>query len=240
MKFIKIVGLGLCCLSALAQAGIVLYPTRLVLTPQDQRGVLVTIKNTDKGAAYLMQSYVSADTEPYQGKSSAYFQVIPPLTRVNEADEAIVRVLPTPGLLSLPQDRESLFYFSSRAIPNLSPLARNPQERHLGGGISMLVTMRIKVFYRPALAMTQAAAFSHLQFSRLPGVIVVKNPSPYYVTLDQLRFDNIPVKLHLDKNNLLPPYGEQRYAAHANATAARWVVINDDGSTSSYHSLIDG
>lgn len=225
IKLLSLLGLGV---SYLAQAGIVLYPSRLVVTSSDSAGVLESLQNTAPSSAFLVQSYISyPDGQRYPGLASAYFQVVPPLTRVEAKGKAVVRIVPLAALAQLPQDRESLFYFNAKAIPSLAPLARNPAERNTGASVAMTITTRLKLFYRPRLAMSAAQAYGQLQFIRQPGLMRVKNPTPYYIQLAKLSFAGQPVALQQDGNDLLAPFGEQLYAANSQATTVSWTVLSE-------------
>lgn len=239
MKVSRLIGLVMVCLSAWVHAGVMLYPPRLVIHADQPRGVVVTAINTDN-KVYLAQSYVSDDTQSMNLPSSQpLFQVVPPLTRIEANSKSLMRVVPLPSLMQLPQDRESLFLFNMKFIPSLNPLAREPDDRNTGGSVRMLLTMQLKLFYRPAhLAMPQSDAFAHLVFTRQPGMIVVKNPSPYYITLGQLHFANKAVPLDWKKNKVIAPFGEQRYPSNASANTVSWSVLTDDGGVSKSFSSV--
>lgn len=241
MKMIKI--LGWCCfsLSLYAQAAIVFSPTRLVVRSSDVNGVIETLRNTTQSTAFLVQTYVSyfSNLSPAQEPVSELFQVVPPLVRIDGQGQAVIRVVPLPTLAKLPQDRESVFYFNAKAIPGLSPLARKPAERNSGASVDMTVTTRLKLFYRPEhLLGSQNHAFASVQFIRKPGVVIAKNASPYYVVLGGLSFAGKIVPLQVDRNNLLPPYGEQDFPALSSATTVQWSVLDDDGASHQFTGLI--
>jgi P pilus assembly chaperone PapD len=90
-----------------------------------------------------------------------------------------VKLQLTDDARSLPQDRESIFYFNLREIPPKSSKANTLQ---------IALQTRIKLFYRPAaLQLSRGNAQDlwqkKLVLTRKGQGYRVSNPSPYYVTL---------------------------------------------------------
>ncbi|MBT2372350.1 fimbria/pilus periplasmic chaperone [Pseudomonas fluorescens] len=167
---------GLLCLTAQSvQAAIALDRTRVVF-PGGEKSVTLSINNQNTKMPYLAQGWI----EDLEGKKvTSPIIVVPPVQRLEPNAKGQVK-LQDAGLLSLPQDRESVFYFNLREIPPKSDKANTLQ---------IALQTRIKLFYRPAAlaeaaAAQQAAPFQEkLTLSRQGDVYTVNNPTPYYVTL---------------------------------------------------------
>lgn len=92
--------------------GIVLGGTRLIY-PMDAKQATLSVRNSSQETSYLVQSW----TENAQGNKSTDFIITPPLYVSNPGDQNMLRVIF--GGPSLPQDRETLYYFNAKAIPSV-------------------------------------------------------------------------------------------------------------------------
>lgn len=79
-----------------------------------------------KEEKYLISS-VLADPFNKEDKSKAPFTVIPPVSRLEPSQEKILRIIHTKGV-SLPDDRESVFWLN---IKNIPPSASNKATNSL-------------------------------------------------------------------------------------------------------------
>lgn len=104
----------------------------------------LNISNQNKALPYLAQAWI----EDEQGnKINAPLTALPPLQRVEPLSKGQVKLLMVGNARSLPQDRESLFYFNVREIPPKSTKANTLQ---------IALQTRIKLFYRPESLITLA------------------------------------------------------------------------------------
>lgn len=167
---------GLLCLTAQSlHAAIALDRTRIVF-PGDEKSVSLNISNQNTKLPYLAQGWI----EDLNGKKiTSPVVVVPPVQRLEPGTKSQIK-LQDAGLASLPQDRETVFYFNLREIPPKSEKANTLQ---------IALQTRIKLFYRP-LALAEAAAAQQkapfqeqLTLSRQGDTYTVNNPTPYYVTL---------------------------------------------------------
>ncbi|MDP4360542.1 fimbria/pilus periplasmic chaperone, partial [Escherichia coli] len=86
---------------------------------------------------YLAQGWI----ENAQGeKITEPFTVLPPVQRVEPGAKSQVKIQALPSVASLPQDRESVYYFNLREIP---PKSDKPNT------LQLALQTRIKLFYRP-------------------------------------------------------------------------------------------
>ncbi|MDD0972845.1 fimbria/pilus periplasmic chaperone [Pseudomonas fontis] len=167
---------GLLCLAAQSvHAAISLDRTRVVF-PGGQKSVTLGISNQNTTHPYLAQGWIEDEDG---NKLTSPLVVVPPIQRVEPGAKSQVK-LQDGGLASLPQDRESVFYFNLREIPPKSDKVNTLQ---------IALQTRIKAFYRPA-ALAEAASGQQtapfqeqLTLSRQGDVYTVNNPTAYYVTL---------------------------------------------------------
>lgn len=213
--------------ATLAQAGVVIGGTRIIY-PSDQAEVQVTLKNKDDAKRYLVHSWVSNIDD-----SKAPFVITPPIYKLDENRQTLLHVVYTGDKTHLPQDRESLF------MANIKSVSSVPEELRDKNTLQFAIKTKIKLFYRPATLSDTAAktAWQSLQFSRRNNQLTIKNPTPFYVTLGQLKVAQKEVK-PLGKQDtpsalsmMIAPYGEQVFALPTAAHGSvMWTAINDFGA----------
>lgn len=213
--------------ATLAQAGVVIGGTRIIY-PSDQAEVQVTLKNKDDAKRYLVHSWVSNIDD-----SKAPFVITPPIYKLDENRQTLLHVVYTGDKTHLPQDRESLF------MANIKSVSSVPEELRDKNTLQFAIKTKIKLFYRPATLSDTAAktAWQSLQFSRRNNQLTIKNPTPFYVTLGQLKVAQKEVK-PLGKQDtpsalsmMIAPYGEQVFALPTAAQGSvTWTAINDFGA----------
>lgn len=152
-------------------AAIALDRTRAIF-PGDQKSISLTITNENKEKPYLAQAWL----ENARGeKINTPLTVIPPLQRVDGGKKSVIR-LNDVAASSLPQDRESVFWFNVREVPPKSEKANVLQ---------VALQTRIKVFYRPASIVPDKFTRwdDQLVLHRTSGGYRIENPTPYYITV---------------------------------------------------------
>ncbi|EOC1341031.1 fimbria/pilus periplasmic chaperone [Cronobacter dublinensis] len=159
-----------------AFAAIALDRTRVVYNGEE-KSISLNISNENKNLPYLAQAWI----EDAQGnKITSPLTVLPPVQRVEAGAKSQVKVQAAPAAASLPQDKETLFYFNLREIP---PRSNKPNT------LQIALQTRIKLFYRPAaiaLDKTQAAEgdwVEKITLTRQGDKLVVNNPTPYFLTI---------------------------------------------------------
>jgi fimbrial chaperone protein len=175
--FLKTALLGLAVLfSAQSFAGISIGATRIIY-PYGASSTNVKIMNSSEENSFLIQSWV----ENEDGEKSKDFVVTPPLYVSGPKNENSLRIMYSGG--PLPQDRETVFYFVSKAIPSID------KEEIEGKNMMMLTAAnRIKLFVRPAgLKDDVTKAPGELNFRMANGKLEVTNPTPYYQTVAELK-----------------------------------------------------
>ena len=167
------------CLINNANAAIGLDRTRVVFDGSKE-AVSMNITNNNTKLPYLAQGWI----EDEQGnKITSPLIVLPPVQRLEPGKNSQVKVQSLPAIKSLPQDRESVYYFNLREIPPRSDKANSLQ---------IALQTRIKLFYRPAALVQSRQERSEpwqqeLTLTRMGDHYQVNNPTPYYVTLIDAR-----------------------------------------------------
>ncbi len=140
------------------------------------KSVSMSISNENKQLPYLAQGWI----EDANGKKiTSPLTVLPPVQRLEPGAKSQVKVQGLPAVNTLPQDRETLFYFNLREIP---PKSDKPNT------LQLALQTRIKLFYRPeTIAVTNPEASApwqeKLTLTKQGDNYQVNNPTPYYVTL---------------------------------------------------------
>ncbi|CAI1949725.1 Chaperone protein fimC precursor [Serratia fonticola] len=213
------------------QNGISFYVLRVIYPESAQKGVTLTAYNKS-AHPYLMQSWVrpvdrlTGDVELSDGgQQKTPFIVTPPLQRLEANDELTLRIRRNGD--PLPEDRESVFYISMRAIPATS----KPGVTSSSSQMAITVVSNIKLFYRPQGLEKRAIenVAPKLHFRRVGNELIAENPTPYWLTFSRLKVG----ATELDKPLLrlmVPPKGQQRYPLpKATKGDVTWQLIDEDG-----------
>jgi P pilus assembly chaperone PapD len=157
-----------------AHAAIALDRTRAIFNGS-QHSVVLTIDNQNKSLPYLAQTWLE---DANGNKLESPLTTIPPLQRVEPGAKGQIKIQATGSLDTLPQDRESLFYFNVREIP---PKSDKPNT------LQLALQTRIKMFYRPQAIEIQRddtnEAQKKLTLTLQGNSYQVMNPTPYFVTI---------------------------------------------------------
>lgn len=170
----KTVAVGMIFISTAAISGIEIGGTRLVYNGNANQAA-ISVKNPDN-KPYLIQSWVSKSEN--SDDSGSEFTTTPPLFKLNPNAQNSVRVILAEN--NLPSDRESVYWLNIKAIHSSSPDAKNE--------LLIAVKSKMKLFYRPAgLKGDPSLAYQQLIFSREGGKLTVNNPTPYSVSLNEIK-----------------------------------------------------
>jgi fimbrial chaperone protein len=211
--------------AAAGEGGISLSRTRIVFQSTDNAQTL-TLQNHGS-RPYLVQSAVV--TTPGT-RDPGPFLTTPPLFRLEANSKNTIRIL-RKGDVALPDDRESVFYFTAIAVPAIAQ-PKEADEASLAARISVGIQNTIKLFYRPAgLAMTPEEAHGRLTFHLQGGEVQVHNPTPYYLTFSRLAFDGTEIQVR-DTVSMVAPFSQVSYPVKGQVRQAQWAVINDYGGNS--------
>lgn len=198
-----------------ADGGISLGATRIIY-PANAQQTSLSITNSGDKERFLVNSWV----ENNNGEKEKTFVVTPPLFVSEPKSEHTLRIIYAGQ--PLPADRESVFWMNVKAIPSVD------KESLEGKNVLQLAVLsRIKLFVRPAkLPGSPEAAPAQLTFSRTGSNLVINNPSPYYVTLVNVRMGT----QKLD-NVMVAPKNRAQVALPASAQGGvTFQTVNDYGA----------
>ncbi|WP_339275241.1 fimbria/pilus periplasmic chaperone [Enterobacter asburiae] len=215
-----VIGASVSAMSS-AQAAIALDRTRVVY-PGGEDSISLNVANENQQLPYLAQSWI----ENEQGeKVNSPLIVLPPVQRVEPGAKTIVKIQGSPALNSLPQDRETLFYFNLREIPPRSNTANTLQ---------IALQTKVKLFYRPAALVKDATTTTpwqeQLTLVRQGDSYVVHNPTPYYITINEAMAKGGKSSPQF-KTVMVAPRGDAPLGASASSlgTSPQLSYINDYG-----------
>ncbi|MGP0882527.1 MULTISPECIES: fimbria/pilus periplasmic chaperone [Serratia] len=206
-----------------ASAAIALDRTRVIFNGGD-KSVSMSISNENKQLPYLAQGWI----EDADGKKiSSPLTVLPPVQRLEPGAKSQVKVQGLPAANTLPQDRETLFYFNLREIP---PKSDKPNT------LQLALQTRIKLFYRPkAIAVTNPESVApwqeKLTLTKQGDGYQVNNPTPYYVTLVDASSKKGGASAPGFEPLMVPPKGSAPLKVSASALGSAPVLtyVNDYG-----------
>ena len=208
--------------------GITFHVLRLIYPEAAAQGVTLTAGNTTPDA-YLIQSRIRPVDEKtgdldfnYQSHTAMPFDITPPLSRLEGNSELTVRIRRND--VSLPTDRESVFFVSMRAMPSQHP---TPEQ----GKMVMTVVSNLKLFYRPEGLSKRAVAdmAPRLRFHREGSQLIASNPTPYWLTFSRLAVGNALLS-NAELRLMVPPFGQQAYAMPPDRRGeVTWQLIDEDG-----------
>lgn len=215
--------LGGMLLSQAAQAAVSLDRTRVIFDG-GQKSISLNISNNNKQLPYLAQGWI----DDAEGKKiSSPLVVLPPVQRIEPGKSSQVKIEALPAINGLPQDRESLFYFNLREIP---PKSDKPNT------LQIALQTRVKLFYRPKAIKADKNGTpwqEKLTLFKQGEQVMVKNPTPYYVTIINASANNMAAgtKGKEFAPVMVVPFGEMVLGVKSSSLGERPILtyINDYG-----------
>lgn len=209
---------------SVSAGGVGIDATRIIF-PEQSKSVTTSVRNNDSRYSYLTQIAVSATPDG----GNAPFVATPPLFRMDSGERNQIRITRT-GNMGLASDRESLFWFSMRAIPSTEMVNGSPTK--LTGSTQVALGTFIKLIYRPQnLPVPPEKGFGMLTFSRAMDGLKVHNASPYYVSFFSLKVggkelitNDQRVKMVAPLSDVVVPAKKIRFPSKVS-----WSAINDIG-----------
>lgn len=202
-----------------AQAAVSIDRTRVIFDG-NHKSISLNVSNNNTQLPYLAQGWIE---NPQGQKVTSPLVVLPPVQRIEPGKASQVKIEALPAISALPQDRESLFYFNLREIP---PKTDKPNT------LQIALQTRVKLFYRPKAIIPEKNAApweEKLTLLKQEEQVLVKNPTPYYVTLiavtgtTKVVADFSPV--------MLPPFSEDKLGVSTSVLGDHPILtyINDYG-----------
>ncbi|KRP59745.1 fimbrial biogenesis chaperone [Pseudomonas trivialis] len=165
-----------------AQASVVINSTRIVYG-QNDREVTVRLESKNQAPVLAQVWLDNGDEQATPERAGVPFVITPPIFRMEAGKQQVTRLAYTGE--TLPQTRESLFWFNLLEVPSQSQGAAQANQ------LQLAFRSRIKLFFRPAnLPYRVEDAPAKLQWRRIGTAqgqaLEVFNPTPYHVTFDQI------------------------------------------------------
>ncbi|HDR2681774.1 TPA: molecular chaperone [Enterobacter mori] len=227
------------CLSAVSVQPVlasISIGTSRIIFPAEESSQSVEINNRSQNQPYLIN--VGILDSPSAKSSDSVFIATPALFRIEPNASNQVRILKKSN--QLPRDRESVFYFNVMSIP-AGKAGEGINKQQVGGTLQVATGNTVKIFYRPNdLPMTQKEAMSKLQFSRQGNSVKVSNPTPYFISLNQLVLGGKKIKLDVVKGtSMVAPFAANNYSVNVGSGKAEWKAINDYGGVEKFNASIN-
>lgn len=155
--------------------------TRIVFDANNKATSLRVENRSDK-LPYLAYSWIENEKGE---KSDDLLVALPPIQRLEPKATSQVRIVKQASTTQLPADRETLFYYNLREIPPA------PDKNNDHAVLQVAVQSRIKLFWRPAALRKKTGDHveQQLQINQQNNQLIMKNPTPYYLTIAYLGRD---------------------------------------------------
>ncbi len=209
---------------ASAFAGISIDSSRIIFqSSDDARGRSVGVTSSVSSVApYLVRAQVSRDIEGNNVQTP--FITTPSLFRLEPGSTNQVLVVKNRVRMGWRRTENPLL-FSQRCHAGGGKAERFPVIRGRGS-LQVSTATVVKLFYRPGgLALPQQQAMGMLQFSSTGEGLRVTNPTPYYITLADLKVAGVRVPLSaVAGNTMIAPFGAQLYALYGSTTYCNFTL----------------
>lgn len=217
-----------------AQAQVIVHGTRVVF-PGDAREVSVRLQNTAQRPSLVQAWTDDGNPESAPETANTPFVLRPPVFRLDAGKSQVIRMQFTGA--TLPQDRESLYWFNALDIPPTPTADTAPS----GNFMQLSVRTRIKIFYRPKGLSAKAADTAHekLQWTVVPEgkgwAVQANNPTPYYVNFSKISLQADGKQYAHPDIGMVPPLASATFTLRGlNSKPAKgdvqYVYVNDQGA----------
>lgn len=201
-----------------ANAGIIIGGTR-VIYDGNKKEASISVNNPDN-VPYLIQSWIETQNG---GAEKAPFIITPPLYRLDGNQQNVERIIMAGAL---PQDKESLYWLSIKAIPS-APKKDNT--------LQIAVKTSIKLIYRPASlkGTTPEEQADTLTWSLVGNQVQVANPTHFVMNFNEITVDG----KKLDNVTFVLPGSSARFdlPKGVHGGAILFAIINDYGGPGKSH-----
>ncbi|MEK5746114.1 molecular chaperone [Acinetobacter nosocomialis] len=227
---------GMACLQAvlasIGHAEIILHGTR-VIYPSDAREVSLQLSNNGTTPS-LVQAWIDdGNSKSTPDESNVPFIITPPISRVEPTKGQTLRITALPSASQLNQNKESIFWLNVLDIPPKPEGKKQVNNETLPNNfLQLAIRSQIKFFYRPANLKENIDTFSEkIQWVKNGEILLIKNPTPFYITMSSIFQEVNHQKIDLLKQGLmLSPFSEDHIKLkNSNITNMSFVYINDYG-----------
>ena len=163
-------------------AAFTLNGTRFIYNEGEKNISFDVTNNADK--TYGGQVWINNTT---QG-DGVYMIPQPPFFKIGAKQKQIIRVINTDSS-SLPKNQESLFWLNVQEVP--------PKPENTSGGVlALAMNTQVKLIYRPAsIKKDRKNAEKKILVENKLNSTWIKNPTPYYMAITQIKSDGKDVNL---------------------------------------------
>ncbi|TCM70940.1 P pilus assembly chaperone PapD [Acinetobacter calcoaceticus] len=220
--------------STVSYAELVIQGTR-VIYPSDAREITLQLDNTG-GTPSLIQAWIdNGDEKITPDQSTVPFMITPPISRIEPKKSQTLRITALPNASQFDQKQETVLWLNVIDIP---PKPESVNETAVPENyIQLAVRSRIKFFYRPAALVKDAfEAPEKIQWIKSADKLVIKNPTPYHITVNSiLQKDGSKSLDLLSESLMLKPFSEHSVPfKNNNLNDMSFVNINDYGGHAEY------
>lgn len=204
--------------SIASPSGITLDVSRVIFDSK-KNSESFTMKNTSSKMVLLVRA--TANNYYSDDSKDVPFFITPPLNRIEPNSDIQFRINKLDSIIKLPEDRESIFAINVLAIP--------PKKEK--SEVQIALNTKIKLIFRPS-KINNSLAIEHLQdkliLTKDKNGIKIENPTPYFVTISKIKFNNI------DSNRspeMIKPFSDKTLI-EKNVKSMSYSIINDFGGNS--------
>lgn len=184
-----------------ASASVTLLGNR-VIYPAQAREKTLQFSNDDATPA-LIQIWLDINNPKSTPETAdAPFIASPQIFRMEPHSGQMVRLVFS-GQKTLPTDRESLFHLNFLQVPAVKQTDSDKNK------LMLLLTNRLKVFYRPeGLAGEANHVVDQLTIQRAGKALRVSNPTPYYANISYAAAEIGSKHTRIPQAEMIPPFSE--------------------------------
>lgn len=231
-NFIQLVAVFICGVST-CTASMTISGTRIIF-PGNEKDISVRTNNKGNQPALVQVWVDDGKTDSNINTVKIPFVVTPPVYRVEPGRGQSVRLIYNG--MSLPQDRESVYWFNMLEIPPapVSDVKRNRLE--------LAFRTRIKIFFRPQMLTSNSeASVDKLRWKMITdsekGVgLEVTNTTPYFFSFDTAKLNTKNSKIDLMMDMVAPGatanfYPTKKLTNSVSVNSVNFWLLNDYGAS---------
>lgn len=204
------------CIVSAETGGFGLNATRVIFDSEESSSKIKANNYTDK--KWLLRAWVSS--YGFSDKVDSFI-ITPPLYRIEAGESIQLKIDKLKD--NFPQDRESIFHINVMAIP---PIPKKGKEEGL---VQFALNNRIKLIYRPHNINDTdkvSSAYKNLKVEKVKSEVKISNPTPYYITLDDVKING--GRVSSVKDFMIGPFSSLNIPER-NILRLSYTTINDNG-----------
>lgn len=219
------------CTISTAISSVTITGTRIVF-PGNSKDEVVRLNNKDNSTPALVQVWIDDGININDiNNKDIPFVVTPPVSRIEPLKGQSIRLIYNG--MSLPQDKESIYYFNALEIPSNSN-DNSPQR------LDIAFKTRIKLFYRPVGLMKSSSlqendklTFEVVSNAQKGTGVKIHNPTPYYFNFSEIKVTMNGKPVDLDSDMIAPGKTGEFYSGKEQSgsiSEINYSILDDYGS----------